>query len=86
MHNKTIADLAKGLRSGEFSSLELTRTFLNRIKQFPQLNCYITVTEELALQAAKAADARLAEGNAELLTGIPIAQKDIFCTEGVKTS
>jgi aspartyl-tRNA(Asn)/glutamyl-tRNA(Gln) amidotransferase subunit A len=86
MHNKTVADLAKGLRLGEFSSLELTRAFLNRIKQHPQLNCYITVTEELALQEAKAADARLVEGNAELLTGIPIAQKDIFCTEGVKTS
>lgn len=86
MHNKTVADLAKGLRSGEFSSLELTRAFLNRIKRHPQLNCYITVTEELALQEAKAADARLVKGNVELLTGIPIAQKDIFCTEGVKTS
>ncbi|CAA9889848.1 aspartyl/glutamyl-tRNA(Asn/Gln) amidotransferase subunit A [Candidatus Methylobacter favarea] len=86
MHNKTIADLAKGLRSGEFSSLELTLAFINRIKQYSQLNCYITVTEELAVQAARAADDRLAAGNANLLTGIPIAQKDIFCTEGVKTS
>ncbi len=86
MHNKTIAELAKGLRSGEFSSVELTSAFLNRIKQHSTLNAYITVTEDLALQEAKAADARLAKGDAELLTGIPVAQKDIFCTEGVKTT
>jgi aspartyl-tRNA(Asn)/glutamyl-tRNA(Gln) amidotransferase subunit A len=86
MYNKTIAELAKGLRSGEFSSVELTQSFLARIKQHNSLNAYITVTEELALQEAKNADARLAKGDAELLTGIPVAQKDIFCTEGVKTS
>ncbi len=86
MHNKTIAELAKGLRSGEFSSVELTSAFLDRIKQHKVLNAYVTVTEDLALQQAKAADARLATGDAELLTGIPIAQKDIFCTEGVKTT
>ncbi|MCK9635113.1 MAG: Asp-tRNA(Asn)/Glu-tRNA(Gln) amidotransferase subunit GatA [Methylobacter tundripaludum] len=86
MHNKTIAELAKGLRSGEFSSLELTSAFLDRIKQHSSLNAYITVTEDPALQQAKAADARLAKGEAELLTGIPVAQKDIFCTEGVKTT
>jgi len=86
MHNKTIAELAKGLRSGEFSSVELTTAFLSRIKQHSSLNSYITVTEDLALQTAEAADARLAKGDAELLTGIPVAQKDIFCTEGVKTT
>jgi aspartyl-tRNA(Asn)/glutamyl-tRNA(Gln) amidotransferase subunit A len=86
MYNKTIAELAKGLRSGEFSSVELTKAFLARIKQHGSLNAYITVTEDLALQEAKAADARLAKGDAGLLTGIPVAQKDIFCTEGVKTT
>jgi aspartyl-tRNA(Asn)/glutamyl-tRNA(Gln) amidotransferase subunit A len=86
MYNKTIAELAKGLRSGEFSSVELTKAFLARIKQHNSLNTYITVTEDLALQEAQAADERLAKGNAELLTGIPVAQKDIFCTEGVKTT
>ncbi len=86
MHNKTIIELAKGLRAGEFTSVELTQSFLNRIKQHETLNAYITVTEELALQAAKAADLKLANGDADLLTGIPIAQKDIFCTRGVKTS
>jgi len=86
MHHKTIVELAKGLRSGEYSSLELTHFFLDRIKQHRQLNAFITVTEELAHQAAKAADIRLAKGDAELLTGIPIAHKDIFCTDGIKTS
>jgi len=86
MHTKTLTELAQGLRSGKFSSLELTHAFLARIKQHHHLNAYITVTEEQALQSAKAADQRLASGNAELLTGIPIAQKDIFCTLDVKTT
>ena len=86
MHNKTIAELARGLRSGAYSSRELTGVFLDRIKQNQDLNCYITVTEERALEAAERADARLASGEAGPLTGIPIAQKDIFCSKGVKTS
>ncbi len=86
MHNKTIKELADGLRSSEFSSVELTQYFLTRIQQHQHLNAYITVTEDLALQAAQVADERIASGNATLLTGIPIAQKDIFCTLGVKTS
>jgi aspartyl-tRNA(Asn)/glutamyl-tRNA(Gln) amidotransferase subunit A len=86
MHTKTLTELARSLRSGEFSSVELTQGFLDRIKQHQHLNAYITVTEAVALQNAKAADARLANGTAELLTGIPIAQKDIFCTLDVKTT
>ena len=86
MHKKTLLELARGLRSGEFSSVELTQLFMNRIKQHQHLNAYITVTEELALNHAKAADIRLANGTAEPLTGIPMAQKDIFCTLGVKTT
>jgi aspartyl-tRNA(Asn)/glutamyl-tRNA(Gln) amidotransferase subunit A len=86
VHNKSIKELAVGLRSGEFSSMELTQAFLNRIKQHQSLNCFISVTEDFALQDAQSADAKIAKGNAGLLTGIPIAQKDIFCTQGVKTS
>ncbi len=86
MHNKTIAELAKGLRDRDFSSVELTQAYLQRIKRFEQLNCFITVAEEQALASAKTADSQLAAGDAPLLTGIPIAQKDIFCTQGVKTS
>ncbi len=86
MHTKTIAQLAKGLRAGEYSSQELTTAYLARIKQHAELNSFITVTEEPALAAAKQADAALAAGNAPFLTGVPIAHKDIFCTQGVKTS
>jgi aspartyl-tRNA(Asn)/glutamyl-tRNA(Gln) amidotransferase subunit A len=87
MHLKTIAELSRGLAAGEFSSVELTRGFLERIERLDgQLNSFITVTAESALAAAADADARRAAGEAGALTGIPIAHKDIFCTEGVRTS
>ena len=87
MHNKSIVELGRGLRAGEFSSEELTRSYLDRIAQFDtQLNSFVTVTGERALEQARAADARLRAGNAGPLTGIPMAHKDIFCTRGVKTS
>lgn len=87
MHIKSIAELSKGLEKGEFSSLELTTHFLNRIKKFDKdLNSFITVTEEQALKQADNADKNRQAGNYSPLTGIPIAQKDIFCTKGIKTS
>ncbi|MEY4209824.1 MAG: hypothetical protein RLZ92_202 [Pseudomonadota bacterium] len=86
MHNKTLTELAAGLRSKQFSSVELTQAFLARIKQHQGLNSFVTVTEALALQQAQQADQRLANGDSSALTGIPIAQKDIFCTQGVKTT
>lgn len=87
MHNKTLAELAQGLQSGEFSSVELTSHYLDRIKSLDEkTNAFITVTEEHALAQAKQADQLRADGKAGALSGIPIAHKDIFCTEGVKTS
>jgi aspartyl-tRNA(Asn)/glutamyl-tRNA(Gln) amidotransferase subunit A len=87
MHDKTIAELALGLKNKEFSSVELTQAFLARIKLHdPALNSFVTVTEETAQAQAQAADERIAQGEAGLLTGVPIAQKDIFCTKGVRTS
>ncbi|HEX4045868.1 MAG TPA: Asp-tRNA(Asn)/Glu-tRNA(Gln) amidotransferase subunit GatA [Gammaproteobacteria bacterium] len=87
MHNKTIAELSHALQSKTISSVELTQLFLQRIKQFDkQLNSIITLTEETALQAAKTADGLRASGQAGPLTGIPLLHKDIFCTDGVKTS
>ena len=87
MHFNTITELAKGLERGDFSSVELTQHYLNRIKQYDvNINSYITVTEERALRQAALADEKRQEGNATVLTGIPLAQKDIFCTDGVKTS
>jgi aspartyl-tRNA(Asn)/glutamyl-tRNA(Gln) amidotransferase subunit A len=87
MHSKTIAQLAAGLKAGEFTSEELTRACLARIAAHDAtLNSYITVTAEQALAQARAADARIAAGEAGPLTGVPIAHKDIFCTDGVRTS
>jgi len=87
MHNHTIAELSRALQSKQISSVELTQHYLNRIEQFDsKLNSFITVTHEQALNAAKQADQRIAQGVADTLTGIPIAQKDIFCTFGVKTT
>ncbi len=87
MHNHTIAELAAGLKAKKFSSKEITEAFLKRIKELDnKLNSFITVCEEQAHKDAQIADAMLAKGNAKPLTGIPIAQKDIFCTQGIKTT
>lgn len=87
MHQLTIAELVKGLRNKDFSSTELTRHYLDRIARLdPVYNSFITPTPELALQQAAEADRRLAAGNAPLLCGVPIAHKDIFCTDGIRTS
>jgi aspartyl-tRNA(Asn)/glutamyl-tRNA(Gln) amidotransferase subunit A len=87
MHNCSIAELSRALRAGEFSSVELTRHYLDRIARHNSaLNAFISVTEDHALAAAGAADERLRSADAPPLTGIPIAHKDIFCTDGVRTS
>ncbi|QSB02031.1 Asp-tRNA(Asn)/Glu-tRNA(Gln) amidotransferase subunit GatA [Methylomonas sp. EFPC1] len=86
MHKLTLTELAAGLRSKAFSSVELTQHFLARTHQHQNLNAFITVNADNALQQAQAADQLLASGNAGPLAGIPIAQKDIFCTLSTKTS
>lgn len=87
MHQLTLKKLADGLAQGDYTSVELTEHFLQRIQHYdPELNCFITVNPDYALAQAKQADQRRADGKADRLTGIPIAQKDIFCTKGIKTS
>ncbi len=87
MHNKTLAQLADDLAARRVSATELTGHYLERIERLdPQLNAFVTVTRDEAMAQAKAADKRLAAGDATPLTGIPIAHKDLFCTQGVKTS
>jgi aspartyl-tRNA(Asn)/glutamyl-tRNA(Gln) amidotransferase subunit A len=87
MHQKTLVELAAGLQAGDFSSEELTRACLARVNDLDgALNTFITVAEEQALAAARAADARIKNGEAGPLTGIPFAHKDIFCTKGIRTS
>lgn len=87
MYKNTLAELSRALAAKKISSVELTEHYLNRIKQFNvQLNSYITVTSDFALKQAREADDRRAKDQATPLTGLPIAQKDIFCTDGIKTS
>jgi aspartyl-tRNA(Asn)/glutamyl-tRNA(Gln) amidotransferase subunit A len=79
MHNKSVAQLAAGLREGQFSSVELTKALLARIAELdPQFNSFISVDEPGALAAAEEADQQLASGSANVLTGIPIANMDEF--------
>ena len=87
LHTQTLAELSAGLKAKQFSSVELTRHFLQRIEKFNgELNAFISVTPELALAQAAAADAQIAAGKAGALTGLPLAHKDIFCTDGVLTT
>jgi aspartyl-tRNA(Asn)/glutamyl-tRNA(Gln) amidotransferase subunit A len=83
----SIAAAAKGLRNRAFSARELTQAHLHAIDTLnPRINAYITVTPELALAQAETADKALAAGEAGPLAGIPLAIKDLFCTEGVRTT
>ena len=83
----TIAAARDGLRAGAFSAVELTMAHLHAIEALnPRLNAYITVSHARAVDQARAADAALAAGDARALTGIPLAIKDLFCTEGVRTT
>lgn len=87
MHNHTITELRKMLDAKKISSVELTQHYLKRIHQHQSsLNAFITVCDETALKQAAAADKRIHQGDIEALTGIPMAQKDIFCTQGIKTT
>ena len=86
-HTGTLTQLAAGLRARKFSSVELVRALLARIDASQAtLNAFISVTREQALSDAAAADRALAAGSAGALTGVPIAHKDIFCTQGVRTT
>ncbi len=77
----------QGMRAGEFSSLELTQAYLDRIAALDgRIGAYLTVTGEQALEAARAADARRAAGEDGPLLGIPVAYKDVICTQGVETT
>jgi aspartyl-tRNA(Asn)/glutamyl-tRNA(Gln) amidotransferase subunit A len=87
LHNLTIGELAGQLAAGQVSSVDLTRHFLARIERLnPTLNALITLTAATALEAAAAADQRRSAGEDGPLLGIPLIHKDIFCTEGVRTS
>lgn len=87
MISRTLKQLSQALAAKEISSVELSTLFLDRIARLnPEINAFITVDREKTLAMAAAADQRLAAGSGGALTGIPIAQKDIFCAEGWTTT
>ncbi|MGI9248005.1 MAG: Asp-tRNA(Asn)/Glu-tRNA(Gln) amidotransferase subunit GatA [Woeseiaceae bacterium] len=87
MHALSMTELAAGLAAGEFTSVQLTRSLLDRIGELDgKLNAFVTVTADKALAAAERADKAQAAGSAGVLNGLPIIHKDIFCTRGVKTT
>ncbi|MBA3695753.1 MAG: Asp-tRNA(Asn)/Glu-tRNA(Gln) amidotransferase subunit GatA [Methylotenera sp.] len=87
MINSSLKQLGEMLQAKKISSVELTQSFLSRIQQYnPDINAYIALDEAKTLTQAKAADALIASGDTTPLTGIPIAQKDIFCAKGWKTT
>jgi aspartyl-tRNA(Asn)/glutamyl-tRNA(Gln) amidotransferase subunit A len=84
--NMTMAEALKGLENKDFTSVEITQAHINAMEAAKHLNCFITETPELALEQAKASDARRASGDTGALDGVPIAMKDLFCTKGVRTT
>ena len=87
MYTHTLAELSKLLNDGSISSVELTKLYYERCQTYnSELNCFITLTPESAMESARTADALIAKKQNGPLTGIPFAHKDIFCTQGTKTS
>ena len=87
MIKRSVSALSQALATKEISSVELTQLYLDRIKNLnPDINAYITVDTEKSLAQARSADDMRAAGNAKPLTGIPLAQKDIFCSKGWLTT
>ncbi|MBP8626751.1 MAG: Asp-tRNA(Asn)/Glu-tRNA(Gln) amidotransferase subunit GatA [Syntrophorhabdaceae bacterium] len=85
--NLNIKNLSRLLKRHEITSVELTAFYLERIKRYdPEIQSYLKVTEELAIDMAKEADKRIRNGNASRLEGIPLGIKDILCTEGIETT
>ena len=87
MLNLSLKELSEGLKQKKFSSVELTKFFLNRVDLHnSSINAFITTDKDKSLAMARRSDEIIKEGNQDYLTGIPIAQKDIFCAEGWKTT
>ncbi|MBN1693104.1 MAG: Asp-tRNA(Asn)/Glu-tRNA(Gln) amidotransferase subunit GatA [Dehalococcoidales bacterium] len=83
----TVHEAHKLLKEKKISSVELTQHYLERIKKVePKVKAFTTVTEELAMERARKADESIADGKAGLLTGVPLAIKDVICTKGVRTT
>ena len=86
MTYKSVTEILEAIKKKDISATEITKEYLKRIKASDDLNCFITLTEDSALNRAKEIDKDISKNDLKPLSGLPIAQKDIFCTKGVKTS
>jgi aspartyl-tRNA(Asn)/glutamyl-tRNA(Gln) amidotransferase subunit A len=87
LNELTLAQARKGLDAKEFTSVELTQACLQRIhERNSEINAFITICEESALEEAKKADKLIASGKAQALTGIPFSVKDAICTKGIRST
>lgn len=86
MHTLSLCEVRDGLLNKKFSSVELTKCFLGRIEKFKDLNAFITVCADRALQSARQSDEKIADGTAGCLEGIPLAIKDLYMTKGIRTT
>ncbi len=86
LHDRSLVQLAEGLRQREFSAVEAATHFLARARQHQDLGCYVAQDEAVTLAQAQAADQRLATGQAGALEGLPLAHKDIFATRDFPTT
>ncbi|MCA9850601.1 MAG: Asp-tRNA(Asn)/Glu-tRNA(Gln) amidotransferase subunit GatA, partial [Dehalococcoidia bacterium] len=85
--DRTAHEHAAALRAGEYTSVQLAEATLARVHaQEGALHAYVTITDDLALEQARAADARIGSGDAGPLTGVPVAVKDLLSTKGVRTT
>lgn len=82
----TLAEARDALKKGDLTSVELTKAYSAKVAAAKDLNAYIIETPEIALEQAKAADAKIKAGNAGILEGIPLGVKDLFCTKGVSST
>lgn len=82
----TISEAKKGLKNKEFSSVELMNYYIDRIEKYSELNAYVTLDKDKAIEAAKEADQKISKNEDSPLLGVPIAVKDLFCTKGTRTT
>ena len=87
MNFNSVKEILTAIKNKDVSVIELTSHYLDKIKERDdELNCFITLTEEFALNKARKIDEEIAKNKIRALSGLPIAQKDIFCTKNIKTS
>lgn len=86
MFKLSLSDTKKCLLDRKFSSVELTKCYLDRIEKYSGINAYITICKDMALSVAAEADKRIANGTARDLEGIPLGIKDLFVTKGIRTT